>query len=74
MYGFHDPATGKTTAPFSRAFVKDLARRRGPRSVAFEAYRKSRDPDGLFSNEFLQSVVLYELEDADLTDNRATDR
>jgi FAD/FMN-containing dehydrogenase len=61
MYGFHDPGAGPESggmAPFAPEFMKDLARRRGEGLVAFEAYRKKRDPSGLFCNDFLRLASL----------------
>jgi FAD/FMN-containing dehydrogenase len=60
MYGFHDPKAESVTAtaPFSPAFMSDLAMRRSARLEAFETYRKRRDPDGLFCNDFLRSASI----------------
>jgi hypothetical protein len=60
MYGFHDPgsAPGTSTAPFSSAFLSDLATRRGSRLQAFEAYLMQRDPTNLFCNDFLRAASL----------------
>jgi len=60
MYGFYDPGTdpGQATPPFHPAYLSDLALRRGERMEAFEAYRFTRDPGGLFCNEFLTALTL----------------
>lgn len=60
MYGFHDPkeAEGSATAPFNPAFLAELATRRGDRITAFEAYRRTRDPSGLFCNDYLRDLML----------------
>lgn len=59
MYGFYDPAqsSGTYSAPFNPAFVNDLAQRRAERTAAFEAYRKSRDPNGVFLNPFVAALL-----------------
>jgi FAD/FMN-containing dehydrogenase len=59
MFGFYDPAASPDTfsAPFNSGFLKDLAQRRGSRSQAFEAYRESRDPKGVFLNPFVGALL-----------------
>ena len=61
MYGFYDPTaapgTYSQTGPFNLNFLADLRTRRGARLEAFNAYRKSLDPNGLFCNEFLRSLL-----------------
>ncbi|MGO9271378.1 MAG: FAD-binding protein [Terriglobia bacterium] len=61
MYGFYDPAaalgTHSQTGPFNPNFLADLRTRRGARLEAFNAYRKSLDPNGLFSNRFLRQLL-----------------
>ena len=59
MYGFYDPtaAAGTFTAPFNANFLAALRTRRGARIQAYNAYRKSRDPNGLFCNDYLKAVV-----------------
>ena len=59
MYGFYDPtaAPGTHTAPFNANFLADLRQRRGARLEAFNAYRKSLDPNGLFYNRFLRALL-----------------
>ena len=61
MYGFYDPTrlqgTHSETAPFNPNFLADLRTRRGARLEAFNAYRKSLDPNGLFYNEFLRKLL-----------------
>jgi FAD/FMN-containing dehydrogenase len=61
MYGFYDPAdapgTYSKTGPFNPKFLAKLRKLRGARLEAFNAYRKSLDPNGLFSNEFLRNLL-----------------
>lgn len=59
MYGFYDPAhaAGSHSPPFNPAFVRDLAQRRAERGAAFEAYRTSRDPHGVFLNRFVAAFL-----------------
>ena len=59
MYGFYDPtaAPGSHTAPFNANFLADLRKRRDARLEAFNGYRKSLDPNGLFYNSFLRTVL-----------------
>jgi len=61
MYGFYDPTptapAGNYSAPFNPNFLANLRTQRGPRLEAFNAYRKSLDPNGLFYNEFLRKLL-----------------
>lgn len=60
MYGFYDPTdkdTHSKTAPFNPKFLAELRTRRGERLKAFNAYRKSLDPNGLFYNDFLRQLL-----------------
>ena len=60
MYGFYDPTApqpGSYTAAFNPNFLAALRAQRGARLQAFDAYRKSQDPNGLFYNEFLRSLL-----------------
>ncbi|HUR80394.1 MAG TPA: FAD-binding protein [Thermoanaerobaculia bacterium] len=59
MYGFYDPtaAPGTYTPAFNTNFLAMLRTRRGERLTAFNAYRKSHDPKGLFYNQFLQQLL-----------------
>jgi hypothetical protein len=60
MSGFYDPTAAPTTpatAPFNANFLADLRRRRGACLEAFNAYRKSLDPNGLFYNDFLRALL-----------------
>lgn len=59
MYGFYDPAgvVGSFTPPFNPVFLKDLANRRRERINAFEAYRRQRDPGGVFCNDFVGQLL-----------------
>ena len=59
MYGFFDPADkGSATAPFNPSFLAALAERRGKRLDAFAEYRRSRDPTGVFCNDYLRQLRL----------------
>ena len=61
MYGFYDPTkpsnTYSETGPFNPNFLAELRTRRGPRLEAFNTYRKSLDPNGLFYNDFLRTLL-----------------
>ena len=59
MYGFYDPtqAPGTYTPAFNTNFLADLRKRRGARLTAFDDYRQSQDPAGLFRNTFLLQVL-----------------
>jgi hypothetical protein len=62
MYGFYDPkdaAPGaySKTGPFNPNFLAKLRARRGARLEAFNTYRESVDPSGLFYNEFLRNLL-----------------
>jgi FAD/FMN-containing dehydrogenase len=61
MYGFYDPTdapgTHSKTGPFNPNFLAKLRNLRGARLEAYNAYRKSLDPNGLFYNEFLRSLL-----------------
>ncbi len=59
MYGFYDPTLpgGTHTAAFNTHFLANLRSRRGARLKAFNDYRKSHDPAGLFYNTFLRQVL-----------------
>lgn len=59
MYGFYDPAAaaGSFTPPFNPGYFKGLADRRRGRIDAFEAYRRLRDPGGLFCNNFVGQLL-----------------
>ena len=61
IYGFYDPTVAEgiysETGPFNPNFLASLRTRRGPRLEAFNAYRKSLDPNGLFYNEFLRELL-----------------
>jgi FAD/FMN-containing dehydrogenase len=58
MYGFYDPAVpGSVTAPFNPGFLKKLAEGRAARVQAFEAYRKTRDPNGVFENDYTRALL-----------------
>lgn len=61
IYGFYDPTatagTYSATEPFNANFLSDLRKRRGVRLEAFNAYRKSLDPDGLFANNYVRKLL-----------------
>lgn len=61
MYGFYDPTaapgTYSQTGPFNPNFLADLRARRGARLEAFNAYRKSLDPSGLFYSVFVRHLL-----------------
>ena len=58
MYGFYDPGQkGSFTPPFNPAFLAHLAQGRSDRLKAFEAYRRSRDPNGVFCNRFVHALL-----------------
>lgn len=59
MYGFYDPTmpAGTHTGAFNPNFLANLRTRRGARLQAFNDYRKSQDPTGLFYNEYLRQLM-----------------
>ncbi len=61
MYGFYDPTaaegTYSETGPFNPKFLAHLRTLRGARLEAFNAYRKSLDPNGRFYNDFLRKLL-----------------
>jgi FAD/FMN-containing dehydrogenase len=59
MYGFYDPtlAPGTYTPAFNTNFLAALRIQRGARLQAFNAYRQSQDPNGLFYNDYLRSLL-----------------
>ncbi|HEY1296035.1 MAG TPA: FAD-binding protein [Chloroflexota bacterium] len=59
MYGFYDPAApaGTHTAPFNANFLKTINSRRTERVKAFNDYRVSRDPAGLFENDYVRALL-----------------
>ncbi|HEY9664085.1 MAG TPA: D-arabinono-1,4-lactone oxidase, partial [Allocoleopsis sp.] len=61
IYGFYDPTdapgTYSKTGPFNPNFLSHLRTRRGARLVAFNTYRKSLDPNGLFFNDYLCKLL-----------------
>jgi hypothetical protein len=59
MYGFYDPAApaGTHTAPFNANFLKTINSRRTERVKAFNDYRVSRDPGGLFENDYVRALL-----------------
>jgi hypothetical protein len=59
MYGFYDPTqpAGTYTPAFNQNFLSALRTRRGDRLKAFNDYRKSADPKGLFYNEYLRALL-----------------
>jgi hypothetical protein len=59
MYGFYDPTLGPGTytAAFNPNFISALGTRRGARLQAYNNYRKTQDPTGLFYNQYLQLLM-----------------
>lgn len=60
MYGFYDPTNPSTdsyTPAFNQNFLNALAARRGERQQAYNAYRASQDPGGLFYNQYLKALM-----------------
>ncbi|MFZ6731935.1 FAD-binding protein [Undibacterium sp. Ji42W] len=59
MYGFYDPVAspGKGTLPFNPAFISQLHSRRKERVQAFDGYRQSCDPSGMFLNPYVARLV-----------------
>jgi len=59
MFGFYDPSqpAGSFSPPFNPGFLADLAKRRGARVKAFDAYRRSCDPNGVFHNDFVTALL-----------------
>lgn len=61
MYGFYDPTTQpgtySITGPFNPNFLSALGKRRGTRQQAFNTYRQSLDPNGLFFNDYLRKLL-----------------
>lgn len=58
MYGFYDPRVpGSATAPFNPGFLAEIARRRSERIAAFEEYRRTRDPNGVFLNGYVRALL-----------------
>jgi hypothetical protein len=59
MYGFYDPTqpAGTHTAAFNPNFLAALGTRRGARQQAYNTYRQSQDPNGLFYNAYLQALM-----------------
>jgi D-arabinono-1,4-lactone oxidase/FAD binding domain len=58
MYGFYDPNNpGSATPAFNSNYLAALRQRRGARLVAFNQYRQSCDPNGVFYNTFLRQLL-----------------
>jgi hypothetical protein len=59
MFGFYDPSqpAGSFSPPFNPGFLADLAKRRGARVKAFDAYRRTCDPQGVFHNDFVAALL-----------------
>ncbi|HEV8435489.1 MAG TPA: D-arabinono-1,4-lactone oxidase, partial [Thermoanaerobaculia bacterium] len=59
MYGFYDPTqpAGTHTAAFNDEFLSALGARRGARQQAYTNYRQSQDPNQVFYNQYLQSLL-----------------
>lgn len=60
MYGFYDPAApaGTATTPFDPGYLRALTERRRERVDAFAAHRRTRDPEGVFCNAYLEALAL----------------
>lgn len=59
MFGFHnpyDPSEDKN-GPFNPKFLEWLANSRADRVEKFSKYRKDRDPNGLFYNDFVKALL-----------------
>ena len=59
VFGFYDPSqpAGSFSPPFNPGFLADLAKRRGARVKAFDAYRRTCDPNGVFHNNFVAALL-----------------
>jgi hypothetical protein len=63
MFGFYDPtdpALDSYTPPFNKKFLSFITKQRIEKRApveAFQKYRKSLDPNGLFYNEFLRNLL-----------------
>jgi FAD/FMN-containing dehydrogenase len=60
MFGFYDPtdhALDSYTPPFNPGFLADLAKRRGARVKAFDAYCRTCDPNGVFHNNIVAALL-----------------
>jgi FAD/FMN-containing dehydrogenase len=61
MYGFYDPTstpgTYSASGPFNKNFLTSLGKRRGERQEAYNNYRMSLDPNGLFCNKYLKQLL-----------------
>jgi hypothetical protein len=58
MYGFSAPGQPNPyTAPFNPGFLSAVNARRAERVAAFNAYRMSRDPTGVFYNSYLRQLL-----------------
>lgn len=61
MYGFYDPTdasnTYSKTGPFNPNFLKSLKLKRGKNIDAYNSFRNSLDPNGIFYNKYLQQLL-----------------
>jgi hypothetical protein len=59
MYGFYDPngAPGNSGPPFNPSMLSFLVQKRGSRALAFKAYQKKRDPNGIFTNSYVDALI-----------------
>ena len=59
MYGFYHPTAGSNPYPgaFNPNFLSDLRKRRGKSLEAFDNFRKTKDTDGIFYNDFLRALL-----------------
>ena len=59
MYGFYDPgaASASYSPPFNPKFIARLSEQRSERINAYNHYRQSRDPNGMFGNGFVDALL-----------------
>lgn len=59
MFGFFDPegAPGSFTPPYNDGYLQAMYQLRQERVDAFKLFRSSRDPDGLFTNPYVDKLL-----------------
>ena len=59
MYGFYDPDVGPTepTGAFNPNFIAMVRERYGDRLTQFNHFRQVMDPDGLFYNDYMRTLL-----------------